>query len=136
MSDGPMSPEQNLARRTILKGASLGVGAGLASALTAQAQSNGAGGGSDRAIWGGGILGQEGRGCAQSLAQARWRPQDRRNATSDSVPGARLFELGARVIRSQRPRPGRVLTHECIRALRLRRVDHGSRRLWPLGQFG
>ena len=38
----PMSPEQALARRTILKGASLGVGAGLASALTAQAQSTGA----------------------------------------------------------------------------------------------
>ncbi|HEU4356956.1 MAG TPA: hypothetical protein VFR54_00730, partial [Xanthobacteraceae bacterium] len=51
MSDGPMSPEQSLARRTILKGASLGVGAGLASALTAQAQSTGAGEGSDGPIW-------------------------------------------------------------------------------------
>jgi pimeloyl-ACP methyl ester carboxylesterase len=53
MSDGPMSPEQSLARRTILKGASLGVGAGLASALTAQAQSTGAGEGSDGPIWSG-----------------------------------------------------------------------------------
>src|SRR6266446_172796 len=47
----PMSPEQALARRTILKGASLGVGAGLASALTAQAQRTGAGEGRDGVIW-------------------------------------------------------------------------------------
>jgi alpha-beta hydrolase superfamily lysophospholipase len=53
MSDGPMSPEQTLAQRTILKGASLGVGAGLASALTAQAQSTGAVEGSDAPIWSG-----------------------------------------------------------------------------------
>jgi Serine aminopeptidase, S33 len=51
MTDSPMSPEQAFARRTILMGASLGVGAGLASALTAQAQSTDAGEGSDRAIW-------------------------------------------------------------------------------------
>src|SRR5258706_5007555 len=51
MTDSPMSPEQALARRTILKGASLGVGAGLASALTAQAQSTGGGEGRDGAIW-------------------------------------------------------------------------------------
>src|SRR5262249_777972 len=53
MNDGPMSPEQTLARRTILKGASLGVGAGLAFALSAQAQSTGAGEGSDAPIWSG-----------------------------------------------------------------------------------
>src|SRR5213080_920341 len=47
----PMSPEQALARRTILKGASLGVGAGLASALTAQAQSTGAAEPSEGPIW-------------------------------------------------------------------------------------
>src|SRR5260370_42245397 len=51
MPERPMSPEQALARRMILKGASLGVGAGLASALTAQAQSTGAGEGRDGVIW-------------------------------------------------------------------------------------
>jgi pimeloyl-ACP methyl ester carboxylesterase len=61
MSDGPMSPEQTLARRAILKGASLGVGAGLASALTAQAQSTGAGEGSDGSIWSGEYWARKGK---------------------------------------------------------------------------
>jgi pimeloyl-ACP methyl ester carboxylesterase len=41
MTDSPLPPA--LARRTILKGASLGVGAGLVSAVAAQAQTSGAG---------------------------------------------------------------------------------------------
>jgi len=53
MNDSRLPPEQTLARRTILKGASLGLGAGLASALAAQAQTTGTGAAqpSEGAIW-------------------------------------------------------------------------------------
>src|SRR5262245_58884378 len=51
MTDSPLPPESALARRTILKGASLGVGAGFASALTAQAQTTGAGEPSEGLVW-------------------------------------------------------------------------------------
>jgi hypothetical protein len=39
MAEKQLPPDAPLARRTILKGATLGVGAGLVSTLTAQAQS-------------------------------------------------------------------------------------------------
>src|SRR5215813_3605130 len=42
MTDSSMPPDHALARRAILKGAGLGVGAGLVSALSAQAQTSGA----------------------------------------------------------------------------------------------
>src|SRR5262245_8825785 len=51
MTDSPLPPEPALARRTILKVASLGVGAGFASALTAQAQTTGTGEPSEGPIW-------------------------------------------------------------------------------------
>src|SRR5262249_28413119 len=53
MDDSRLPPEQTLARRTILKAASLGLGAGLASALAAQAQTTGTGAAqpSEGAIW-------------------------------------------------------------------------------------
>jgi hypothetical protein len=53
MTDNPIPPAQALARRTLLKGASLGLGAGLASALAAQAQTTGtqAPQSSEGAIW-------------------------------------------------------------------------------------
>jgi len=53
MTDNPLPPAQSLARRTILKGASVGLGAGLVSAFPAQAQSTGAGIAQPRegAIW-------------------------------------------------------------------------------------
>ena len=53
MTDSSMPPDHALARRAILKGAGLGVGAGLVSALSAQAQTSGAGAAqaSDGAIW-------------------------------------------------------------------------------------
>ena len=41
MAEKQLPPDAPLARRTILKGATLGVGAGLVSTLTAQAQSAG-----------------------------------------------------------------------------------------------
>jgi pimeloyl-ACP methyl ester carboxylesterase len=53
MTESSLPPDHALARRAILKGASLGVGAGLVSAFTAQAQTS-AGGtaqASDGAIW-------------------------------------------------------------------------------------
>ena len=53
MTDSPLPPDLALARRAILKGASLGVGAGLTSALTAQAQTTGAGEPSEGPIWSG-----------------------------------------------------------------------------------
>ena len=81
-------------------------------------------------------MGQEGRSCTQPLAQAGRCAQGRRSAASDSVPGARFFEFDSLLIRSQRSRQGRVLAHERVRALRLRRLDHGPRRLRILGQFG
>src|SRR4029450_11427043 len=43
MTDSPLPPAHPLARRTILKGASLGLGAGLVSPFPAQAQTTGAG---------------------------------------------------------------------------------------------
>ena len=43
MAEKQLPPDAPLARRTILKGATLGVGAGLVSSLTAQAQTSGAG---------------------------------------------------------------------------------------------
>ena len=53
MTDSSMPPDHALARRAILKGAGLGVGAGLVSALSAQAQTSGAAvaQASDGAIW-------------------------------------------------------------------------------------
>src|SRR2546426_2297511 len=53
MTESSLPPDHALARRAILKGASLGVGAGLVSAFAAQAQTSGAGGAqaSDGAIW-------------------------------------------------------------------------------------
>src|SRR5262249_1155524 len=53
MTESSMPPDHALARRAILKGASLGVGAGLVSAFAAQAQTSGAGmaQASDGAIW-------------------------------------------------------------------------------------
>src|SRR5262245_10889698 len=51
MTESLMPPDHALARRAILKGASLGVGAGLVSAFTAQAQTSGAGQASDGVIW-------------------------------------------------------------------------------------
>src|SRR5262249_59835907 len=53
MTDSPLPPDLALARRAILKGASLGVGAGLTSALTAQAQTTGSGEPSEGPIWSG-----------------------------------------------------------------------------------
>ncbi|HKF12510.1 MAG TPA: alpha/beta hydrolase [Xanthobacteraceae bacterium] len=53
MTDSPLPPDLALARRAILKGASLGVGAGLTSALAAQAQTTGAGEPSEGPIWSG-----------------------------------------------------------------------------------
>src|SRR5262249_22399003 len=46
------------------------------------------------------ILGQEGRCCAQPLAQTHWRAEAWRASASRSVPGARLLELGALLLRS------------------------------------
>ena len=51
MTDSPLPPEQPLARRTILKGASLGLGAGLVSAFPAQAQTTGVAQSNEGAIW-------------------------------------------------------------------------------------
>src|SRR5262249_46725593 len=53
MTDSSMPPDHALARRAILKGAGLGVGAGLVSALSAQAQTSGAGAAqaSGGAVW-------------------------------------------------------------------------------------
>jgi len=53
MTESSLPLDHALARRAILKGASLGVGAGLVSAFAAQAQTSGAGTAqaSDRAIW-------------------------------------------------------------------------------------
>jgi pimeloyl-ACP methyl ester carboxylesterase len=53
MTDSPLPPAHPLARRTILKGASLGLGAGLVSPFPAQAQTTGAGSAqpSEGAIW-------------------------------------------------------------------------------------
>jgi len=53
MTESSLPPDHALARRAILKGASLGIGAGLVSAFTAQAQTSGAGvaQASDGAIW-------------------------------------------------------------------------------------
>src|SRR5262244_99005 len=53
MTESSLPPDHALARRAILKGASLGVGAGLVSAFAAQAQTSGAGTAqaSDGAIW-------------------------------------------------------------------------------------
>ena len=138
MTQSSPPPDHALARRTILKGASLGIGAGLVSGLasTAQAQTTGPGrrrrrrAGLERRI-----LGQEGRRQAQSLAQARRRAEAGRAAAAGAVPGARLVELHALVLRPHRAGQGRVLVHERDRALRLRRLDHGPRRLRPLRQL-
>src|SRR5262245_41874622 len=53
MTESSLPLDHALARRAILKGASLGVGAGLVSAFAAQAQTSGAGTAqaSDGAIW-------------------------------------------------------------------------------------
>src|SRR5258706_10732523 len=51
MAEKQLPPDAPLARRTILKGATLGVGAGLVSTLTAQAQSAGVAQPSEDAIW-------------------------------------------------------------------------------------
>ena len=51
MTEKQLPPDAPLARRTILKGATLGVGAGLVSTLTAQAQSAGVAQPSEDAIW-------------------------------------------------------------------------------------
>ena len=52
-----------------------------------------------------------------------------------AVPGARLLELRALVVRPHRAGQGRVFAHERHGAPRLRRLDHGPRRLRLLRQL-
>ena len=119
--------DNGVARRTVLMSAGVGIGAGLVSGLSR------AGGrrrrrGRSRNLEPG-ILGQQGRHEAQPLAQARRRAEARREAAADPVPGARLVELDALVLRSQRAGQRRIFADERLRARRLRRLDHGPRRL-------
>jgi hypothetical protein len=75
------------------------------------------------------ILGQEGRGSAQSLAQAGERAEAGRAAAAGPVPGAWLLELRALVLRPRGAGQGRVFADERHGPVRLRRLDHGPRRL-------
>ena len=94
------SADHALARRAILKGASLGVGAGVVSAFTAQAQISAAGAmqASDGAIWSAEYWAKKG-----DVALNLWRkrvgaPKAGRAAASAAIPGPRLLELGAVVL--------------------------------------
>ena len=95
--------DNGVARRTVLMSAGVGIGAGLVSGLSPRRR-EGAAGAARGEIWSSGILGQQGRREAQPLAQARRRAEARREAAADPVPGARLVELDALVLRSHRAR--------------------------------
>src|SRR5262249_56099889 len=84
---------------------------------------------------GGGNLGQKGVGWGEPLAEAGGRAETGRAGASAFIPGARLLEFRTLILRPHRAGQGRVFAHERIRALRLRRVDHGPRRLRLFRQF-
>jgi Mn-containing catalase len=93
------SADHALARRAILKGASLGVGAGLVSAFTAHAQISAAGAAqaSDGAIWSAEYWAKKGD-VALNLWRKRGAPKSGRAAASASIPCARLLELRTLVL--------------------------------------
>ena len=126
------TPDLALARRTVLKGAGLRSGAGLVGGLAAiaQAQTTGAGPepAGDGPIWSANTGPRRATSLSTCGASAP-RARARRAAAAGAVPGARLLELGALLLRSHRAGQGRILAHERVRALRLRRVDDGPRRL-------
>jgi hypothetical protein len=98
MTESSLPPDHALARRALLKGASLGVGAGLVSAFAAQAQISGAAQAGDGAIWSAEYWAKKG-----DVALNLWRkrvgaPKAGRAAASASIPGARLLELGTLVL--------------------------------------
>src|SRR5262249_29316939 len=136
MTESLMPPDHALARRAILKAAGLGVGAGLVSALSAQAQTAGAGmaQASDGVIWSAEYWAKKG-----DVALNLWRK--RVGAPKPGEPPLPLLFLVHGSSNSARSSydltvPGKgVLAHERIRALRLRRVDHGPRRLRPFRQL-
>jgi len=100
MTESSSPPDHALARRAILMGAGLGVGAGLVSAFTAQAQTSAAGAAQagDGAIWSAEYWAKKG-----DVALNLWRkrvgaPKAGRAAASAAIPGPRLLELGAVVL--------------------------------------
>ena len=128
MTDHPV------ARRTVIKSAGLGIGAGLASGITsAQAQSRGCGAAArdqERRV-----LGAQGQREARHVPQAAHRAGSQRAASAGAVSGARLVERGAQQLRPDRAGQGRIFDDERVRPLRLRRVDHGPRRLRQFRQL-
>ena len=109
--------DRSLPRRTVLQGAGIGIGAGLLSGLStaAQAQTVPAGG----EIWHQDYWAKKG-----DVKLNLWRkrigwPPPRRTGAAGRVPGARIVELGALLLRPHGARQGRILAHERAGALRL-----------------
>ena len=125
-----------LARRTVLKGAGLGLSAGLMAGVapTAQAASP-IEAAADTPVWSAEYWAHKG-----DVKLSLWRkrvgaPETGRAAAAGAVPGARLVELLAHILRPHSSRQGRIFVHERHGALRLRRLDHGPRRLRLFRQF-
>src|SRR4051812_26906194 len=140
MTQDSLPPDHALARRTVLKGASLGVGAGLMSGLTAAAQAQTTGTGvaqaEDGPIWSAEYWAKKG-----DVSLNLWRK--RVGAPKPGEPPLPLLFLVHGSSNSARssydltlPGKGEYSFMNVFARYGYERLDHGSRRLWVLRQFG
>ena len=125
--------EHDVARRTVLMSAGL-VGAGLVAGVS-QAQAEGAAAAGEAEIWSREYWAQKGDVKLNLWRKRVGAPKAGEKPLPVLFPGARLVEFDALSLRPARAGQGRILVHERHGALRLRRLDHGPRRLWPFRQL-
>ncbi len=125
--------DRPLARRSLIKGAGLGLGAGMVGALAgATAQSAAAATPEGGEIWSSEYWAKKGD-------VPLWMFRKRVGAPKAGEPSRPVLffvhgsSVTSRVVRSQRARARRIFRHERIRPLWVRLLDHGPRELRQVG---